>query len=63
MAHRSGDTCDWHIAHLAVAFRCPLIKTGIVEGARIAKINELIRIEEFLGDRATMVDLKYFRRK
>jgi len=58
MAHRSGDTCDWHIAHLAVAFRCPIIKTGVVEGTRIAKINELIRIEEFLGDRAKMADLK-----
>ncbi|MCJ7423817.1 phosphopyruvate hydratase [Candidatus Bathyarchaeota archaeon] len=58
MAHRSGDTCDWHIAHLAVAFKCPIIKTGIVEGARIAKINELIRIEEFLGNRAEMADLK-----
>jgi len=58
MSHRSGDTCDWHIAHLAVAFRCPIIKTGIVEGARIAKINELIRIEEFLGDRAKMTDLQ-----
>ncbi len=58
MAHRSGDTCDWHIAHLAVAFKCPIIKTGIVEGARIAKINELVRIEEFLGERAEMADLK-----
>jgi len=58
MSHRSGDTCDWHIAHLAVAFRCPVIKTGIVEGARVAKINELIRIEEFLGDRAKMADLR-----
>jgi len=58
MSHRSGDTCDWHIAHLAVAFRCPVIKTGVVEGSRIAKINELIRIEEFLGDRAKMADLK-----
>jgi enolase len=58
MSHRSGDTCDWHIAHLAVAFKCPVIKTGIVEGSRIAKINELIRIEEFLGDRAGMADLK-----
>jgi enolase len=58
MSHRSGDTCDWHIAHLAVAFKCPLIKTGIVEGARVAKINELVRIEEFLGDRATMASLK-----
>jgi enolase len=58
MSHRSGDACDWHIAHLAVAFKCPIIKTGIVEGARIAKINELLRIEEFLGDRATMANLK-----
>lgn len=57
MSHRSGDTCDWHIAHLAIAFKCPIIKTGIVEGARIAKINELIRIEEFLGDRAKMASL------
>jgi enolase len=57
MSHRSGDTCDWHIAHLAVAFGCPLIKTGVVEGSRVAKINELIRIEQFLGDRAEMVTL------
>jgi len=57
MSHRSGDTCDWHIAHLAVAFKCPIIKTGVVEGSRIAKINELIRIEEFLGDRAVMASL------
>jgi enolase len=58
MSHRSGDTCDWHIAQLAVAFKCPIIKTGVVEGARIAKINELIRIEHFLGNRAKMADLK-----
>jgi len=57
MSHRSGDTCDWHIAHLAVAFKCPIIKTGVVEGARIAKINELIRVEEFLGDRAKMAEI------
>jgi len=58
MSHRSGDTCDWHIAHLALAFKCPIIKTGVVEGSRIAKINELIRIEEFLGDRAEMASLE-----
>ncbi len=60
MSHRSGDTCDWHIAHLAVAFKCPMIKTGVVEGARVAKLNELIRIEHFLGNRAEMADLKMF---
>lgn len=58
MSHRSGDTCDWHIAQLAMAFKCPIIKTGIVEGARIAKINELVRIEQFLGNRAKMAELK-----
>jgi enolase len=58
MSHRSGDTCDWHVAQLAVALKCPIIKTGVVEGARIAKINELIRIEHFLGNRAKMADLK-----
>jgi len=58
VSHRSGDTCDWHIAHLAVAYKCPVIKTGVVEGSRIAKLNELIRIEHFLGNRARMADLK-----
>jgi enolase len=58
VSHRSGDTCDWHIAHLAVAYKCPLIKTGVAEGARIAKLNELIRVEHFLGNRARMADLK-----
>lgn len=58
VSHRSGDTCDWHIAHIAVAYKCPIIKTGVVEGARIAKINELIRIEHFLANRARMAELK-----
>ena len=49
MSHRSGDTPDETIAHLAVAFSTPIIKTGIVGGERIAKLNELIRIEE-LGE-------------
>jgi enolase len=61
MSHRSGDTCDWHIAHLAVAFKCPIIKTGVVEGARIAKINELMRVEELLGDRAKMAEIQILR--
>jgi len=58
ISHRSGDTVDSHIAHLAVGFNCPIIKTGVVEGARIAKLNELIRIEEMLADRALMAQLK-----
>ncbi len=54
VSHRSGETLDTHIAHLAVAFGCPVIKTGVLHGERVAKINELIRIEETLGKRAKM---------
>ena len=54
MSHRSGETTDTHIAHLAVGFSCPVIKTGVLHGERVAKINELIRIEENLGNRAQM---------
>ncbi len=54
MSHRSGETTDTHIAHLAVGFSCPIIKTGVLHGERVAKINELIRIEETLGNRAQM---------
>jgi len=57
MSHRSGETTEAHIAHLAVAFRCPIIKAGVVEGARVAIINELIRIEETVGERAKMANL------
>jgi len=46
MSHRSGETPDETIAHLAVAFATPIIKTGVVGGERIAKLNELVRIEE-----------------
>ena len=46
VSHRSGETADTSIAHLAVGFNIPIIKTGAVGGERIAKLNELIRIEE-----------------
>jgi enolase len=49
MSHRSGETTDFTIAHLAVAFGCELLKTGVVGGERIAKLNELIRIGEEVG--------------
>ncbi|HJJ36664.1 MAG TPA: enolase [Methanocorpusculum sp.] len=48
MSHRSGETTDTSIAHLATAFGCCLMKSGVVGGERIAKLNELIRIEEHL---------------
>lgn len=57
VSHRSGETTEAHIAHLAVAFRCPMIKAGVVEGARIAILNELIRIEERLKESAKMAIL------
>ncbi len=49
MSHRSGETTDETIAHLATAFNCIFLKTGAVGGERIAKLNELIRIEEILA--------------
>lgn len=54
MSHRSGETTDTHLAHLAVGLSCPVIKCGVLHGERVAKINELIRIEETLGNRAQM---------
>jgi len=57
MSHRSGETTEAHIAHLSVAFRCPIIKAGVVEGARTAILNELIRIEAMLRESAKMAAL------
>jgi enolase len=48
VSHRSGETTDDTIAHLAVAFRSFGIKCGVVGGERTAKLNELMRIEEML---------------
>ncbi len=45
VSHRSGETEDTTIAHLAVAVGAPFIKTGAIGGERTAKLNELIRIE------------------
>lgn len=53
MSHRSGETEDSTIADLAVAFRTGQIKTGSASRSdRIAKYNQLLRIEEMLGDGA-----------
>ena len=51
MSHRSGETEDATIADLAVATNCGQIKTGsLARSDRLAKYNQLIRIEEELGD-------------
>ncbi|MEL6639876.1 MAG: phosphopyruvate hydratase [Pseudomonadota bacterium] len=54
MSHRSGETEDATIADLAVATNCGQIKTGSLSRSdRLAKYNQLIRIEESLGETAT----------
>jgi len=57
VSHRSGETCGPEIAHVAVALQAPIMKLGVVGGERIAKINELIRIEEVLAGRAKMANI------
>ena len=53
MSHRSGETEDSTIADLAVATGCGLIKTGSLSRSdRLAKYNQLLRIEEELGSEA-----------
>lgn len=48
MSHRSGETLDNTISHLAVGFNTPIIKCGVTKKERLAKINELIKIEKKL---------------
>ena len=50
VSHRSGETTDDTISHLAVGLGSPMIKTGAIGGERIAKLNELIRIEEEISN-------------
>ena len=53
MSHRSGETSDTTIADLAVATNCGQIKTGsLARSDRLAKYNQLLRIEEQLGEMA-----------
>jgi len=59
VSHRSGETASTYLAHLAVAFHCPIIKSGVVGGERVTKISELLRIEETLGSRAKMSTLPF----
>jgi enolase len=66
MSHRSGETEDVTIADLAVALNCGQIKTGSASRSdRVAKYNQLLRIEEELGASARFIgkDFKYLNRK
>ena len=63
MSHRSGETEDATIADLAVATNCGQIKTGsLARSDRLAKYNQLIRIEEELGDAAVYAGAGAFGR-
>jgi enolase len=62
ISHRSGETEDAFIADLAVATNAGQIKTGSASRTdRIAKYNQLLRIEEELGDAALYLGRKAFR--
>jgi enolase len=63
MSHRSGETEDATIADLAVATNCGQIKTGsLARSDRLAKYNQLIRIEEALGTTARYAGLDALKR-
>jgi enolase len=64
MSHRSGETEDATIADLAVATNCGQIKTGsLARSDRLAKYNQLIRIEEMLGETAEYAGRSVLRRR
>ncbi len=46
-SHRSGESTDSHISHIAIATKSKMLKVGVVGGERIAKLNELVRIAEY----------------
>jgi enolase len=65
MSHRSGETEDATIADLAVALNCGQIKTGSASRSdRIAKYNQLLRIEEELGENAKFIgkNFKFYKK-
>ena len=64
ISHRSGETEDTTIAHLAVAVGAGQIKTGSVSRSeRVAKYNELLRIEEQLGKKAVYAGMAWSRKR
>jgi len=64
MSHRSGETEDATISDLAVATNCGQIKTGsLARSDRLAKYNQLLRIEEELGNQAEYAGRSAFRHR
>lgn len=46
-SHRSGESTDSHLSHIAIATNSKMIKSGVVGGERVSKLNELIRLTEY----------------
>ncbi len=46
-SHRSGESVDSHISHIAIATNSKMLKSGVLGGERIAKLNELLRVGEY----------------
>jgi enolase len=46
-SHRSGESVDSHISHIAIATSSSMLKSGVLGGERIAKLNELVRLIEY----------------
>ncbi|MGH9991503.1 MAG: phosphopyruvate hydratase [Nitrososphaera sp.] len=46
-SHRSGESVDSHISHIAIATGSKMLKTGVLGGERVAKLNELVRLTEY----------------
>ena len=46
-SHRSGESIDAHISHIAIATSSKMIKTGVVGGERVSKLNEFLRLSEY----------------
>jgi len=62
VSHRSGETADTFISHLVVGMNTGEIKAGASSrGERVEKYNELLRIEEDLGENATYAGKEMFR--
>ena len=46
-SHRSGESIDSHISEIAIATSSKLLKTGVIGGERVAKLNQLVRLVEY----------------
>jgi enolase len=57
VSHRSGETCDGFLTHLAVGLGATFIKAGVLGGERVAKANELVRIYSVHGESLPLAEV------